>query len=162
MNKAFLILGLIFCLLVTGCPTRTEIEKAAKAGFESSERLRTAQHVTLELFGGQVITLEQKDKFFDAAKRGFDVLEVYNNEVERQLRMIEAGTQTMTGAKAVLRNLFSSETLAALNAVVAALNILDPIKATKLFRIIGNLASSVFRILDILEIPRTQMVAIKT
>jgi hypothetical protein len=162
MKKAFIILGLIYCLLVTGCPTQTQIQKAAKAGYESSERLRTAQHVTLELWQGGVLSLESKDKFFDAAKRGFDVLEIYNNEVERQVAAVKAGTQTMDGAIAVLRNLFSTQTLATLNAVIVALNLLDPIKANRLFGIVGNLASSVFRILDILKIPRAQLAAIKS
>lgn len=161
MKKIVVIALVIYSLLLMGCPKRPDIEKAAKWGFETSARLRTAQDVVLDLYRGKVVSLDAKDKFFDAADKGWTVLEAYNNAVEEQLRKIESGETTPISAKEIIRKLVSEKVVKAVNDIVLALNLMTPEKAGKLFSIIRAVFAGVTKVLDVLDINSTVLVPIR-
>lgn len=151
----------VFAMLATGCPKQDEITKASKYGYEMAERTRTAQHVSLELYNAKKFSLGLKDRFFDAAGATFDVLEIYNNEVERQNNLIKAGQQTLLGAKEVLKILFSEKVLSVANKFVDAFNLLPVDKASELFALLKTFASYALKIIDVLGVKSATLTPLK-
>ncbi|MEQ1763213.1 MAG: hypothetical protein ABL984_08725 [Pyrinomonadaceae bacterium] len=160
--KIFLLtLAVIGSLILTGCPKRSDIETAAKVGFETTARLRTAQNVVLELYRGGIVSLNAKDLFFDAAAKGWDVFEFYNDKVEETLRKIESGEVTTITAKEIIRKIVSEQVVDVMNRIVTALNLMTPTKAEKLFGIIRTVFAGVTKVLDVLSINSTVLVPIR-
>jgi hypothetical protein len=148
-----LVLGsAVFGLTAASCPSREKVDKAAEWGYDASARVRRSQNIALELYKGGVISLAAKDGYFDAAKTTFDVLEVYNDEAERQYAAIKAGTQTEVGAKAILHEIVRGKVFPAINTLIVKLNVMDPQKAGRLFSLIRTLASGFLTVLEVVDI----------
>lgn len=163
MKKFITCLLIIYAIFfVTACPPADQVRTAAKWGYDTSERTRTAQDIVIQLYRKQLVSLADKDRFFDAAAGAFDVLEIYNNAVEHQKQLIDAKTQTVDGALAVLHDVLSNQALDKINAMIVALNLMNPVKAGELFNWIKTIAAATLKVLDIVHIPRASLVAVKS
>jgi hypothetical protein len=119
-------------------------------------------NIVLELYSQKLISVGQKDQFFKAAGATFDVLEVYNNAVAVQQKAILDGTQTVDGALAVLHDILGNQALDTINKMITSLNLMDAVKASRLFAWVKAIAAATLKVMDTVHIPRTQLVAVKS